>query len=1197
VKCSRCGHENPEEARFCAQCGNQLDKTCPVCSAPVRPDDRFCNNCGNSLTAQSPTTAERDHTAYAPDEMLTKITEARSEHAMRGERRTVTMLFADIKGSTSMAETLDPEDWADIMNGAFEHLIAPIYRYEGTLARLQGDAVLAFFGAPIAHEDDPIRAVRAGLEIIERLRPYKAEMLEQWGVPLDVRVGVNTGLVVVGAVGSDLKVEYTALGDAVNVAARMEQTADPGTVRVTDETWNLISDHFEGDELGPVKVKGKSEPVSAVRVVRYKGVATTSPTPRPIIGRSSELETLEELRQRLEGGSGWIISIMGEAGLGKTRLLDEFRSRTLALDEVGATYGEAEGMAWMTAFSQSYDSSVPYSTIKDLLARWWRLDDLDEPYAHIEEITESVIGHTMQDAAFYLGYVAGVTLPNRVSDLIGNLEPPVLHKRAREAVVAYLESEANRRPLIVALEDTHWADSMSLTFIDDLMQVTERESLGLLLSMRPYRDEPIWQTHEVALRDHPHRYQTIDLSLLTTEAATDLLDTLLEDADVPDGIRGSILERAGGNPLFIEQMARAIQDTGGDSFDFTVPTGLTTLLTARLDRLDETAREVAQTASVIGSEFRRSALGTLLGETFDLDRAVIELLRRGIFVERDDSKGALAFSHALIQDASYSTMLHRTRRQLHDRVAEYLTRTSPESHQEIAQHFVEARNQEAAFPYLVSAGEQSSRSMALSDAIRFYTTALDNIPADPDPEMVVKAHDGLGVAYSLIPDLSQSEAAYQALADYADSAGRPSAKVKALNRLALNTAILAGDLTGAHRYLDDAYTLAKEAGDEYGLAEYHMNACVISGFSGDLEASIRHDEETARQGEALGVDEIRLEGLVRLATNAVWLMDFDKAEQALDEAIRAAEQADDDARLTIVQVMGSSRMRLRDGDTESALQILLESVETMNRYPSFYTPFATTLAATLHYDRGDIETGIGLVSGVQREVIEQQMNLYTALTSATLVRMYGSLHLVESLKELRSSALEAVQAPLGNYLASTVWADLGYANLAIGEIASADEDFTNGLATASATQYWELPRLLIGRALVAAELGEFDRAHRQLDEAQAFLLEKELRLFDASLGHARGTALITEGRNPEAAEQLSDAFEAATRTGLRPLAARIAVTATSAAVAAGDGDGARRNDETARSLVDEIVAAVIDEDLRNAVEKAILAPLDQPATD
>ena len=1189
MNCSRCGHENPDNSRFCAQCGNQLERTCPVCSAAVGADDRFCSNCGTSLTGTGQTT-DRDHTEYVPEEMLSKITEAQSGHAMRGERRTVTMLFADIKGSTAVAETLDPEDWAEIINGAFEHLIAPVYRYEGTLARLQGDAVLAFFGAPIAHEDDPVRAVRAGLEIVERLGPYKEEMQQRWDIPIDVRVGINTGLVVVGAVGSDLKVEYTALGDAVNVAARMEQTAEPGTVRVTDQTWALVSDHFDGEELGPVEAKGKSEPVPAVRVIRYIAVGPEPFRQQPLVGRTEELQILEDLRERLARGAGWIASIMGEAGLGKTRLLEEFRGRTLARDGAGARFGVAEEMAWMSSYSQSYDSSVPYSTIRDLLVRWWGLDTHDHPYRMVEEIAESVL-EGVPDAAVYLGYVAGTPLPARGADLIEQLEPPVLHRRARETVISYLAAEAARRPVVIALEDTHWADSMSLTFIDDLMQVAEKEPLGLLLSMRPYRDEPIWRTHEVGMRDHPHRYRSIDLSLLPSEAASDLLGSLLEDSGVSDETRQNLLDRAEGNPLFIEQMARAIRE-GGDESAFTVPTGLTTLLTARLDRLDERAREVAQAASVIGSEFRLSGLSSLLGEGIDLDRAIVELLRRGIFVERDTSSGVLAFKHALIQDASYSTMLLRTRRELHRRVAEYLAGASPDSSQEIAHHFVESGSHEAAFPYLIAAGEQSSRSMALADAIRFYTTALENIPPDPDPELVVKAHDGLGVAYSLIPDLSQSEAAYQALADYADSTGRPSAKVKALNRLALNTVMLAGNLSDAHGYLDDAYTLAKEVGDEVGLAEYHMNACVISGFSGDLEASVHHDEETAKQGTALGIDEIRIEGLVRLATNAAWLMDFDKAEQAVEDAVSAAREAGDEARLALVQVMGSSKMRMREGDTDSALQLLLESEETLTRYPSFYEPFSRAFAGTLLYDRGDIEPGIARLVDLRREVIDQGMNLYIALTSATLVRMYGSLQLGESVPELRSSALEAVQAPLGNYLSSTVWADLGYANLAAGEVAAAEQDFASGLAASSATQYWERPRLLIGSALGAIELGQHDRAHGLLDEAQAFLLEKEIRLFDGSLGHARGKLLLSEDRPVEASEQLGDAFDTAMATGLRPLAVQIAVTAAGAAVTAGDSGRASEREDTARSLVDEIAGAISDGDLRTAVETLWLAPLD-----
>lgn len=1195
MKCSRCGHENPDGSKFCAQCGNQLARVCPVCSTPARPDDKFCSNCGNKLTQDSSEAPERDHTRYAPEAMLDKIEEARSGRAMQGERRTVTMLFADIKGSTAAAESLDPEDWADIINGAFEHLIAPVYRYEGTLARLQGDAVLAFFGAPIAHEDDPIRAVRAGLDIVRRIEPYRVEMAKKWNIPVEVRVGINTGLVVVGAVGSDLKVEYTALGDAVNVAARMEQTAEPGTVRVTGETWALVSDQFEGEELGAIEVKGKAEPVPAVRVISYHGLAPDSPSEQPLIGRSRELELLDDLRGRLMEGNGCIASLMGEAGIGKTRLLNEVRRRALSLPGASTTREDADRLGWIPAFSQSYDSSVPYSTIRDLLVRWLKLNDADDPYQRISEVTASIVPDTVHDPEIYLGYAAGIALPQRASELLESLEPPVIHKRTREAVAAFLEGEALHRPVVVGLEDTHWADSMSLAVIEDLMEVAERAPLGLLVSLRPYRDEPVWRIHEVAERDHPHRYQLIDLDQLGAEETEEMLDTLLDGTSVSEETRQTILERAGGNPLFIDQMARALRESEHDD-DLTVPTGLSSLLTARLDRLEEHSRRVAQTASVVGSEFDRPTLASLLGDDTDLSRAITDLLRRGIFVEKPHSTGSLSFHHALVQDAAYSTMLLRTRRELHREVAEHLIEVSPHSSQEIAEHLIQAGAEEEAFPYLVAAGESSSRSMALSDAIRFFTTALEHLPESPDPELVVRAHDGLGIAYSLIPDLTQSGAAYQRLADYADAADQPSAKVKALNRLAMNTALLAGDLAGAHSYLDDAYAIAKETGDRMGLAEYHMNACVISGLGGDISSSIKHDVQIAEQGAALGADEIRVEGLGRLAGNSVWLMDFDTAEQAVEDAIEAAEETGDTGRLAIVRVMGLSRLKLRDGDTESALQILLKSEEELIRRSSFYAPIAGTFAGTLLYDRGDVETGVSRIADVRRAVIEEGINFYIATTSAILARMYASLQLQAPLHDLRESALEAVQAPLGNYLASTVWAELGLANLALGDLEQADEDFASGLAASSATQYWERPRLLIGKAATAVARDDLARAARDLDEAEIIIQEKELRIYEGDLRHARGKLHLAQGQPAETMAQLEVAREAAESAGLRPLMAQISVTAAQAAAASGDSEAADRHAADARAVADSIASSVIDDELRNAVKVAWLDPLDQPRT-
>jgi len=306
----------------CTQCGTEL--------APD-PDVRFCRECGTEVERPPSEAAdERDSTAVKALERLVPKEFAERLLATRGqveaERRMVTILFSDVKGSTAMAEDLDPEEVMEIMNGAFDVLIKPVYRYEGTLARLMGDAILAFFGAPIAHEDDPERACRAALEIIEGAKLYAAKLEEERGITgFNVRVGINTGLVVVGEVGSDLRVEYTAMGDAINLAARMESTAQPGTVLITENTHKLIAALFETEGLGPIEVKGKAEAISVYRVLaakevpgKVRGIAGLE---SPLVGREAEFAALQESMERLQAGVGGIVTLVGEAGLGKSRLV------------------------------------------------------------------------------------------------------------------------------------------------------------------------------------------------------------------------------------------------------------------------------------------------------------------------------------------------------------------------------------------------------------------------------------------------------------------------------------------------------------------------------------------------------------------------------------------------------------------------------------------------------------------------------------------------------------------------------------------------------------------------------------------------------------------------------------------------------------------------------------------------------------
>ena len=421
-------------------CGNPLITLCPECSAELPGQARFCMNCGHQLAQAGAEPSRSSLEQYIPRELLAKLQASQASGGIQGERRVVTMLFCDVTGSTAAAEKLDPEEWAEIINGAFEYLIAPVYRYEGTLARLMGDAILAFFGAPIAHEDDPHRAVLAGLDIINAIGTYRGEVKRKWGVDFEVRVGINTGLVVVGEVGSDLRVEYTALGDAINVAARMEQQAAPGTVQIAADTHRLIAPLFEFEDLGLTEVRGKSEPVQSYRVIgpkavpgRLRGIEGLD---SPMVGRDREMDLLAGVVTNLRQGRGQIVSIMGEAGLGKSRLIAELR-HLLAVDgpRKGENEAPVEGEATDTppplksyeGRSQSYDSAIPYSPFISLFTTYFALapDDSDEAKYHkISSRVTDVLTDGARGVTPFLATMLQVPVPEEDGQLVKYLQPP-----------------------------------------------------------------------------------------------------------------------------------------------------------------------------------------------------------------------------------------------------------------------------------------------------------------------------------------------------------------------------------------------------------------------------------------------------------------------------------------------------------------------------------------------------------------------------------------------------------------------------------------------------------------------------------------------------------------------------------------------------------------------------------------------------
>ena len=599
-------------------------QSCPRCDAAVAPDARFCASCGQSLGDAAPTDdATRSRlVASAPAPLIEKMRSAR----MTGERKPVTALFADVVGSTALAEQMDPEDWTQILNEAFELMSSAVFRYEGTIAQLQGDAMLAFFGAPVAHEDDPERAILAALDMIEVIDEFTRQLRQTHGIDFRIRAGINTGPVVVGNVGTDLRYEYTALGDAVNVAARMQTAAEPGTVLVTANTERLTGGAFEVADLGEIEVKGKSEPVHAYRVVRRRDVARgrrgLGPVglESPMIGRDGALETLRSLLGIVRAGRGRVTFVLGEPGIGKSRLLAEFRR--IALD------GEPVPAAWVEGRCVSYGRNVPYHLLIDLVRTM-----LGVPVAASEGEARRVLDAEVAarlgeadsaDTAPYLAHLLALPLRPDEADR-ARLDPDVLQSRYAAAIHRLVRQISEDTPIVLVCEDIHWADAASIDVLRQMLPLVTQHPVLFLGAMRAETDSGGWALLREVRELFGDALTELRLEPLTEAESRELVGRLLAIESLPDEVREKILARAEGNPFFVEEVVRmliergVIERTGGrwiaaagvGAID--IPETLHGLLLARIDQLPETAKRSLRVASVIGRQFPVRVLEQVLG--------------------------------------------------------------------------------------------------------------------------------------------------------------------------------------------------------------------------------------------------------------------------------------------------------------------------------------------------------------------------------------------------------------------------------------------------------------------------------------------------------------------------------------------------------------------------------------------------------
>jgi class 3 adenylate cyclase/tetratricopeptide (TPR) repeat protein len=664
--------------------------------------------------------------------------------ALAGERRVVTVLFCDVKGSTAMAEKFDPEEWAGIMKRAFTYLIPPVTHQDGIVARLMGDALLAFFGAPTTHEDDPQRAVRAGLEMVEGIAVYREQLQRERGLDFNVRVGINTGLVFVGAIGADRRVEYTAVGDTMNLAARMEQTAQPGTVQITEQTFRLVEPWFEFEALGGIEVKGKDKPVSAYRVHSVKqGTIHARGLERqglssPLVGREQEFNAIKSSIERvMQNAEGGIVGVIGEAGLGKTRLVADAKSFAVS---------NSPNVFWLEGQTLSFGQTISYYPFQQILRGWAgiREDDAEaEAWSKLEQRVHDLFGEETIDYLPYLASMLALEVKGEYVERVKYLDGDAMGKQVFLTSRRFFDRLARTQPTVLVFEDLHWMDESSTLLLEHLVPLTETAPLLIVGLSRPERDTPAASVRELCARDYAARYTEIRLAPLSDSDSAQLIQNILDVENLPARLRELIVEKAEGNPFYLEEVIRTLIDTGAITHDSSsgrwrataqiesvhIPDTIQGVVMARVDRLDEEVKQVLRMASVIGRSFFYRVLKAIAEAGQQVDEDLTELQAAELIREKQHlPELEYMFKHALAQEATYESILLQKRRELHARVArateQLFAGRLEEFYGLLAYHYARAEVWAKAQEYLLKAADQAGQLAGDVEALNLYEQAL-----------------------------------------------------------------------------------------------------------------------------------------------------------------------------------------------------------------------------------------------------------------------------------------------------------------------------------------------------------------------------------------------------------------------------------------------------------------------------------------
>lgn len=904
---------------------------------------------------------------------------------MREEHRTITVLFADLAGSTALAERLHDEEVKLVVGEAVGRVVFEIERLGGYVKDLAGDGVLAFFGAPVSHEDDAERAARAALGILASIGAYSTEVARGWGVDrLAVRIGISTGPVALGPIVAGHRVEYAAFGDTVNTAARLQSAAAVDTVFVDSATHRIIEPLFDWTAPHELQLKGKSAPTHAFGLLgtvaapsrhRWAGGRLA-----PIIGRANETSRMQQAVDSVRAGRGGIVSITGQAGVGKSRLLADTQDRS---------EGDGEGVTailWLEGRCASYAEGIPYFPVRDLLHDWLGVSDGDPEVRvriALRRALDQLFGESAVDVYPYLAALLGLASDEKPGSGF-ELGAEELQQRTFAAIATLIDRLAQDTPIVVAFEDLHWADATSIKLVLALLPVVERAAVLLVMTHRDDRDHAAWGLKEAAARDFPHLNSDVALESLPTAAERLLLHELVGVGTLSADLEHRVLDAADGNPLFLEELVRSLVDTGalvqGEESHWrldrdvaiVIPETVERVILARADRLPPTHREVLTAASVAGRRFDLSLLADLAGPHIALQDALHNLQRLGFVVqERRWPEPEYRFKHVLIQEAIYRTMLSDERTRLHQAAAESLerrTRATQDDVLALARHWRAAGHHARATPYYRRGAELAIRAFANDEAAEALTHALNLLHEEPESQsrdqLELELRIALGVPLVARGGWGTTEVRdnYARARDLCIRLDQP-VSPPILRGLAINSVIRL-ELDQAMEYGLALLEVAQRTDDQLLNVEANYALGVTSFWEGDFTASASFLEEAiARYSSdhherhiALYSQDPKVVCLCRLGLTRSYLGYPRLAASARDEAITLAEELEHPFSLGHAYAFGAViSHELQEGRRRDELLAALESLATkmgLNFWVMFSSVYKHWAAAQL--DPGEI---------------------------------------------------------------------------------------------------------------------------------------------------------------------------------------------------------------------------------------------------